>query len=40
MLTVNEQRCKVSPKQMAKSGYCYFREVVNVMILQRLRMAP
>jgi hypothetical protein len=39
MLTGIAERCKVSPKQMGKYGYCYFYDVVKVMILQRLRMA-
>jgi hypothetical protein len=39
MLTGNDERCKVSSKQMGKFGYCYFYDVVKVMILQRLRMA-
>ncbi|MGA8836801.1 MAG: hypothetical protein WB538_14325 [Candidatus Sulfotelmatobacter sp.] len=38
MLTVNDERCKVSSKQMGRFGYCYFYDVVKVMILQRLRV--
>jgi len=40
MLTGNDERCKVSSKQMGKFGYCYFYDVVKVMILQRLAYGP
>jgi hypothetical protein len=33
MLTANDEHCKVSPKQMAKSGYCFSCGAVKVMIL-------